>query len=165
MAYKIFTFLIFAFLLEDMSSEAIDLLPCTDNPTAADFQTARRLIQQSTPPGYTFVDVDPEVTTGRNLHRWIARFTRNDGTYEYGCEYIVSVKQNFKRYCPAGSEVPNIRVRRIPNRNEIIVEYLVNCYCTNVSRRRRRAFLFFKNHDPVCNISGYTKERSICYKI
>lgn len=107
--------------------------------------TNSQLIQQSTPPGYTFVGVDPEITTSRNPHRWNARFTRNDGTYDCDCVYIVAIKKAFKKYCPAGSEISYIRIRRVPNSNEIIVEYLVNCYCTNVPRRRKRSNFFWKS--------------------
>ncbi|KAL3287150.1 hypothetical protein HHI36_001629 [Cryptolaemus montrouzieri] len=66
----------------------INLLPCTDQPTPADMQLADDIIQDATPPGYSLVQVEPMVSTGRNPLRWIAFFTRNDNHYSCGCQYI-----------------------------------------------------------------------------
>lgn len=139
---------------------ALDLLPCTDNPSPADRQLARRIIRDHTPPGYNMVDLDSEVTSGRNPHRWVGIFTRNDGQYECGCAYLTAVKRDFMRFCPTGSEISTVRLRRLQNGNRIIVEFLVNCFCTNIRRKRSAFFNFGNTH---CNNSGYTTEHALCY--
>lgn len=49
----------------------VDLLPCTDNPSPADRQLAIRITRDHTPPGYNMLDLDSDVTMGRNPHRCI----------------------------------------------------------------------------------------------
>lgn len=42
----------------------IDLLPCTDEVNPAEMALARRLLEQSTPPGYRLIEVEPISQTG-----------------------------------------------------------------------------------------------------
>lgn len=92
------------------------LLPCTDTPTPADLLTARNILGVSTSPGYALQELSPRVTSGRNPHRWIATFTRNDNNYS-----LTAVKKDFKRYCPMGSEIQIVNQDTEPNRNRIVV--------------------------------------------
>ncbi|KAL3273321.1 hypothetical protein HHI36_014770 [Cryptolaemus montrouzieri] len=82
------------------SSRTWNQLTCTEQPTPADMQLSDDIIQDATPPGYSLVQVEPMVSTGRNPHRWIAFFTRNDNHYSCGCQYISHAKAEFKRLCP-----------------------------------------------------------------
>lgn len=135
------------------------LLPCTDNVLPADMLLARNIIESSVPPNYRLADLQPRVTTGRNPHRWVGYFTRNDNQYRSDCLFLVSTKKDFKRYCPQGSEIRAISVNGNPNNQNIEVEFLVNCYCTKITRRRRRSNYY--NTTP-CHTSGYTKEETTC---
>lgn len=130
--------LLVVFMVEFAIVTCINLLPCTDVVDQQRMARARNIIEASTPPGYTLRDIKPDVTLGRNPHRWIATFRRNDNHYENGCAYLVSTKKYFKRVCPARSEIRTISIRNTPNDNCISVEFLVNCYCENNPRRRRR---------------------------
>ncbi|KAJ8947655.1 hypothetical protein NQ318_009539 [Aromia moschata] len=86
--------------------------------------TARGVVENATPLGYTLDEVVPEVATGRNPHRWVCTFSRNDNNYESGCAFLVAVKKDFKRFCPQGSEVRIVMLRNLPNRPRISVEFL-----------------------------------------
>lgn len=133
-----------------LSSCQTILLPCTENVAPADMVAARNIIQGAIPPGYALEDLNPMVTTGRNPHRWVGEFSRADNRYETGCAFMTLLKKDFKRYCPQGSDIRVVFVRPTPNNERIIVEFLVNCYCTKIVRRRR------SHWDP--NHSSFTKE-------
>lgn len=134
------------------------LLPCTENVNQQDLDTATDILRQATPPGYTINTVVPTVCTGRNPHRWVVSYSRNDNVYEAGCAFLTAIKKDFKRYCPQGSEVRMVMLTNQPNQlNQklITVEFLVNCYCTNVVRRKRSW--------RQCNKVGYTREPATCF--
>ncbi|KAL3272066.1 hypothetical protein HHI36_022528 [Cryptolaemus montrouzieri] len=97
----------------------INLLPCTEQPTLADMQLADDIIQDAFPPGYSLVQVEPMVSTGRNPNRWIAFFTRNDNHSSCGCQYISHAKAEFKRLCPQGSDISFVHVNNNPNRQRV----------------------------------------------
>ncbi|CAH0550971.1 unnamed protein product [Brassicogethes aeneus] len=71
---------------------------CTENVDQRHMDQAREIIQDATPAGYTLGEVEAMTTTGRNPHRWIATFTRdnNDYNYETGCQYISAVPKELK---------------------------------------------------------------------
>lgn len=136
------------------------LLPCTENVTPANMVSARNIIEAAIPPGYALTDLQPRVTTGRNPHRWVGSFTRNDNQYRADCQFLVVIKKDFKRYCPVGSEIRTVSICDDPNPNhkKIEVEFLVNCYCSKiVNRRRRRRWI-----DSNCYQYSYTTEQSTC---
>lgn len=141
-----------------MQGLSINLLPCTEHITAAEIQIARDILEESTPPGYRLENLFSEVTTGRNPHRWTGEFSRNDNLYNCGCVFLTSVKKDFKRTCPAGSEIRVIRIRT-GNNPRILVEFLVNCYCTNIPQRKKRSV--WSSSTP-CRWSGYTTEKAVC---
>lgn len=59
----------------------INLLPCTNQVNNADLHTATNIVTDGIPPGYV---LEPTVTEGRNRHRWIDTFSRNDNNYDLG---------------------------------------------------------------------------------
>ncbi|KAL3272075.1 hypothetical protein HHI36_022537 [Cryptolaemus montrouzieri] len=136
----------------------INLLPCTEQPTLADMQLADDIIQDAFPPGYSLVQVEPMVSTGRNPNRWIVFCTRNNKHSSCGCQYISHAKAEFKRLCPQGSDISFVHVNNNPNRQRVCVEFLVNCLCRKVVQRRRR------RNFGRCNVLGYSTEHSICYR-
>jgi len=75
---------------------------------------AQRILQDASPPGYTLVNHEPSVETGRHPHRWISTFTRNDGYYSCGCAYLTRVKQEFLRVQPQGSAISKVHVKTNP---------------------------------------------------
>lgn len=137
--------------------DMVNLLPCTENITPQAEEEACRIIKDATPPGFTNIGVRPEVRLGRNPHRWIGIFNNNAGTYETGCQAMYHVKQQFRRLVPQGSDLSSIRIIPSTSGTTIEVEYLVNCFCTKVPRRRRNIF-------AQCQIRGYTTESGICKK-
>lgn len=130
--------------------QGINILPCTDGGTAEIIAAARNVILDATPPLYQLEDVVPHVTLGRNPHRWLGHFTRRDNQYDSGCQFLASLKRDFKRLCPQGSEIRTVSLINIQGNQRITVEFLVNCYCANNLRRRRR--------DIRCYSFGYTPE-------
>ncbi|XP_044749600.1 uncharacterized protein LOC123310219 [Coccinella septempunctata] len=147
---------IFGIFLVAPSVNMLNLLPCTENVTPQDEQKAADIIKDSTPPGYTFIGVRPEVRLGRNPHRWIGVFTENTGAYETGCPAMVYLKQQFRKLVPQGSDLSSVRIIPSTSGSTIEVEYLVNCFCTKVPRRRRRS--------SRCHTRGYTRETGKCSK-
>lgn len=136
------------------SGLGVNLLPCTDVVTPADILVARNILEDATPVGYILNDITAEVTIGRNPHRWRATFHRNDNNYNHGCEYLTIVKKEFKKTCPQGSEIRIVSLQNGLNGQCIVVEFLVNCMCTNIPRRRKRWL--------QCQSHQYTTEHSIC---
>lgn len=74
---------------------------------------------------------------GRNPHRWTCHFERLDNLYRYDCDYLTSLRGDFKQTCPLGCEISQVVVTQAPNRQFITIEFLVNCRCTRIPRRRR----------------------------
>lgn len=150
--------LFFILLNSVQLTTAINLLPCTDNVDDNNMAAGGLILEDATPPGYTFQELHPVVQTGRNPHRWIGIFSRNDNHYDYGCAYITDIRNNFRRICPQGSEVSQIAVLRTPGNNRIQVEFLVNCLCTRIPRRRRSV-------SGSCSPGQYTREYPVCSNI
>lgn len=148
------SFYVFFYLF--LPALAINYLPCTENVDQRHMDQAREIIQDATPAGYILGEVEAMTTTGRNPHRWIATFTRDNNEYETGCQYISAVQREFKRKCPQGAEIRCVQVKSNPNERGIKVEFLVNCFCTNIPRRRRRSLW------AQCHARGYTREPALC---
>ncbi|XP_050295778.1 uncharacterized protein LOC126735734 [Anthonomus grandis grandis] len=115
----------------------IDHLPCTENVGAADMAQALRILQDSTPAGYRLTEHRPVTQTGRNPHRWVCTFERVDNVYRQDCNYLTDVRTAFKRDCPLGCEISQVGVPYVQNAGFITVEFLVNCGCRKVPRRKR----------------------------
>lgn len=55
-------FLLFIIIVQ--KSVTIDVMPCTEGVNAADFALAQRILEDSTPPGYSFLEAEPISQTG-----------------------------------------------------------------------------------------------------
>lgn len=135
----------------------VNLLPCTEDVSQEDEARATEIIKDATPPGFTFVGVRPEVRLGRNPHRWIGIFLADSDSYETGCQSMRYLKQQFRRFVPQWSDISAVKITTSTSIKTIEVEYLVNCYCSKVSRRRRSLY-------PRCQLQGYTTESGVCRK-
>lgn len=154
---KSFCHLILLFIMETYSQP--QYLPCTEENTIdlTNMNIARRILEQSTPEGYILLEIHPIAQTGRNPHRWLAIYHRSDAVYSSGCQYLQEVRQQFRRNCPYGAEISQAVVRMTPNAKAIQIEFLVNCDCVKVPRRKRR-----KRFSNKCGSFRYTTEHSRC---
>lgn len=92
----------------------INHVPCTDNVDVAAYDLAGRFLREYTPPGYRLIEYLPSTQTGRNPHRWICRYERDDNVYLQDCSYLTDVRASFKRDCPAGCEISQVAVTSTP---------------------------------------------------
>lgn len=131
---------------------SINHMPCTENVDAASLAQARQILEDSVPQGYQLFDYYPVTQTGRNPHRWICHYHRVDNQYRQDCDYLTDLRTAFRRECPAGCEISQVVVSQSPNRNFIEVQFLVNCGCRRIPRRRRSSWLLY----------AYNHEKSVC---
>lgn len=157
---KSFNIVLLVLLLFDVVI-AIDHMPCTENVDAAAIVDAERLLEDSIPPGYRLTEFYPTTQTGRNPHRWICSYERLDGIYRQDCDYLTDVRRAFRRDCPAGCEISQVVVSQSPNRQFIQVQFLVNCLCTKIPRRRRDASSGYRNCTNSFN-PIYKREQCTC---
>ena len=157
-ALKVVLLVLFSF---NVAIQAIDHMPCSENVDAAAMVVARRILEDSIPPGYRLTDFYPITRTGRNPHRWICNYERIDGVYREDCTYLTEVRGVFRRECPAGCEISQVVVSQSPNRRFVQVQFLVNCLCKKIPRRRRGLNSRHQNCTNMFNLS-YKHEISTC---
>lgn len=75
----------------------MDHMPCTENVDANALNVARQILERNVPPGYRMTDFFPNTRTGRNPHRWVCIYERNDGVYSQTCDYLTTARTVLKK--------------------------------------------------------------------